>query len=197
MLTDTLNQRWTVLLVRGVIGIVFGVIAMAAPITAVLTLVLLFGLWALIDGIAALAHALMSGTVVERLLMALVGVVALVAAVVAITSPEMTAVALTWFLGIWLVVRGVVEGVTAVWQRGQGWPALIGLALLDLVLGIVLMANPGRAALGIAWFIGLLALVWGLVFVGLAVATWSATRRGTGRHRSGPSVPGVPAGGTP
>jgi uncharacterized membrane protein HdeD (DUF308 family) len=199
MLADVLTQKWTVLLARGVVAVVFGIIAMAAPITAALSLVLLWGLWALVDGIGALVHALTSGTVAERLLMAGLGVVALFAAVVAITSPQMTAVALTWILGVWLAVRGVVEIVTAVVTRGEGWPALIGLGLLDGVLGVLLMANPGSAAIGIAWFIGLLALVWGIVLVGLAVATRSA-QRGAGARPAGPAGPadpGVPAGGTP
>lgn len=202
LLTDLLTEKWTVLLARGVLGIVFGVIAMTAPITAALSLALLWGLWALTDGIATLAHAMASGTTAERLLMAAVGLVALFAGVLAITSPGMTAVALTWVLGIWLTVRGLAEVLTALTSRAEGWPALVGLGLLDVVLGVVLMANPGRAAIGIAWFIGLLALVWGIVLVGLAVVTRSA-QHGAGARPAGPpgpvgpAGPGAAAGGTP
>jgi uncharacterized membrane protein HdeD (DUF308 family) len=168
-----MSLSWQVLVVRGVVGIVFGLVAIFAPITTALAFALMWGIWAVFDGFGAIAQAFSPGaTGKSRLLLVVMGVIALVAGFFAVTSPAMTAVTLTYILGVWLIVRGLFELVaaassTTATPRGL----LIGGGLLDLLLGVLFTVNPGAGAVGIAVVLGLTALAWGVVFVvtGLAV----------------------------
>jgi uncharacterized membrane protein HdeD (DUF308 family) len=173
---DFMTLRWTVLLTRGLIGIAFGVLAMAWPEETVTVLVVLWGCWALVDGIAMLlAIRVVPGTA-PKVVALLAGLVALFIAFFAIARPGVAAATITWFIGVWLVVRGVLEIVEAFGTgASSGRWALVAGGLLDLLIGVLFMLNPGSAILGIAWFLGLLALLWGCVAVGLAFFVRKAT----------------------
>jgi uncharacterized membrane protein HdeD (DUF308 family) len=171
-----LELGWKVLLVRGAMAVVFGIVAMAWPLETAIALALLWGIWALADGIGALAQAFWPGTRSgSRWLPAALGAGAVVVGLLAITSPAITAVALTWILGIWLVARGCLELAYAAFSRAavsraavpRGLMVVVGV--VDLVLGVLFAANPGKSAVGIAFALGLIALVWGLAFVALGL----------------------------
>jgi uncharacterized membrane protein HdeD (DUF308 family) len=170
MKDEMLSLTWKVMVIRGVVGLAFGVIALVWPGETALAFIVLWGIWALIDGIGSLAEGFSTGPRGPRWLHLLMGAVSLVVAVFAIFSPAVTASTLTWLLGIWLIVRGLTEliaGAIGVGDRGRAF--LIGSGIVDLVLGVLFAANPGRAAVGIAWLLGLVALLWGLVFLVLGL----------------------------
>jgi uncharacterized membrane protein HdeD (DUF308 family) len=181
---DWLNVGWKMLLVRGVIAIVFGIVAIVWPISTAIALALLWGFWALFDGIGSLVQAFQPESRGSRVWLVIMGLVALVAAFFAIFSPAVTAVALTWILGIWLIVRGVFEAIGAFSSSSllPRWLLLVGAAL-SLLLGVLFVSNPGRAVVAIAVWLGVTALIWGGVFVAMAIAI----RRGlTSLQRSAP-----------
>lgn len=167
MLRDWLNLSWKLLLIRGTIGVLFGIAAMVWPLSTAIALALLWGFWALLDSAGSFAQAFERGTpAAARLMLVVMAVVALVAAFFAIFSPAVTAVALTWILGIWLVLRGVFEAfaaLTATTLAPRG--LLLASAALDVLLGILFAANPGRGAVTIAFVLGLVAFVWGVIFL--------------------------------
>jgi len=168
---DWLNAGWKVLLVRGVIAILFGIVAIAWPTSTAIALALLWGFWALFDGVGSLVQAFQPESRGSRVWLVIMGLIALVAAFFAIFRPAVTAVALTWILGIWLIVRGVFEAIGAfssslVLPR---WLLLLGAAL-SLLLGALFVANPGRAVVAIAVWLGITAIVWGGAFVAMAIA---------------------------
>jgi uncharacterized membrane protein HdeD (DUF308 family) len=177
MATSLLARSWTYLLVRGLVGVVFGIVAMAAPLSTVAALALLWGFWALFDGVSTLAQAFKAKAPPVRWVLVLTGVLSLVVAFLAIFSPSMTAVALTWALGIWLAGRGALEGVLAlVDSRGSARWSMFASAMLDVLLGTLVMSNPGKSAVAIAFVLGLTALVWGLCLCALA---WWVRRAGS------------------
>jgi uncharacterized membrane protein HdeD (DUF308 family) len=180
---DLLNVGWKLLLVRGVIAILFGIVAIAWPVTTAIALALLWGFWALFDGVGSLVQAFQPESRGSRVWLVIMGLVALVAAFFAIFSPAVTAVALTWILGIWLIVRGVFEAIGAFSSSTllPRWLLLLGAAL-SLLLGVLFVANPGRAAVAIAVWLGVTAIVWGGVFVAMAIAV----RRGVSTLRAAP-----------
>jgi uncharacterized membrane protein HdeD (DUF308 family) len=191
MTHDWLNLSWKMLMARGALAIVFGILAMAWPIETAIALVLLFGLWALVDGAGSFAQAFERGTPTSaRILLSIMGMAALIAAFFAIFSPAVAAVTLTWILGIWLIVRGVFEAVAA-FAASHDTPRwlLLGSAAVDVILGVLFVANPGRSALAIAWVLGLTAVVWGVAFV----ATGFVVRRGEHGATAAPPVAGAPA----
>jgi uncharacterized membrane protein HdeD (DUF308 family) len=173
--TDWMTAGWQFLVVRGVLAVLFGIVAAAWPISTAVALVVLWGVWAAVDGVSSLATALRRGTHPwARLGHGLMGLVGLAVAFLAIVRPGLTAVTLTWVLGIWLLARGVVNLALAVTRTPPAPRALLVLGgLVDLVLGVLFTANPGRAAVGIALTIGLVAILWGVVFI----ATGLAARR--------------------
>lgn len=175
---DWLTLRWTTLLARGLVGVVFGVLAMAWPEETVTVVVVIWGCWALLDGIITLAVVARVPGRAPKVVAILAGVVALLVAFFAIARPGVAAATLTWFLGVWLVVRGVLEIVQAFSadEAGGRWVLVLG-GVVDGVLGVLFMANPGTAVLGIAFVLGLLAFLWGLVFVVLALFARRATPR--------------------
>ncbi|WP_374458028.1 HdeD family acid-resistance protein [Nocardioides sp.] len=163
---------WTHLVLRGVLAVLFGLVAMLFPLSTATALVLLWGVWALADGVVTLVQAFRSPRSPVRPALAVMGLVAIVAGTIAVTDPGLTAVTLTWVIGVWLIARGLLEGVVAVLQPGdQSRIGLFASGAVDVVLGLLFVANPGRSAVGLAWLLGLVALVWGAVLlaVGLVV----------------------------
>jgi uncharacterized membrane protein HdeD (DUF308 family) len=163
---------WKVLMARGVVGVVFGILAMVWPVSTVTALVVLWGIWALVEGIGWLMQASRPESAGNRLGSVVLGVVGLVAAFFAIFSPQVTAETLTWILGIWLIIRGLFEVVGAFSNSllAPRWLILLSAAL-SILLGVFFVANPGRAAVGIAVLLGIIALAWGLVFIAAGLLT--------------------------
>lgn len=182
---DWFSVSWKALVARGAVAIVFGVLAMVWPLETATALALLWGLWALADGIGSLAQAFWPGAGSgSRGLLGAMGAIALIAGIFAVTSPAVTAVALTWILGVWLIARGVFElgaALTSTTAVPRGMLVLVGL--LDLLLGVLFAANPGKGAVGIAFILGLTALAWGVVVV--LTGLW-VRHEGTGHLHPGP-----------
>jgi uncharacterized membrane protein HdeD (DUF308 family) len=175
---DLLTAAWKTLVVRGVIGIVLGIVLIAWPQATIVVLMVLLGIWALIDGIGLAVSAFSKdATAGARLLFAVMALVALVVAFFAIFRPGVAASAVTWVIGIWLLVRGLFELVGAFSSTiaAPRWLLILG-ALLDLVLGWLFVTHSGTAALAIAVLIGILTVAWGVVFVVLGIATRSAAK---------------------
>jgi uncharacterized membrane protein HdeD (DUF308 family) len=175
---DLLTAAWKLLLLRGVIGIVLGIVLVAWPQATIVVLMVLVGIWALIDGIGLAAQVFDKGAGTgQRVLFGVMALVALVVAMVAIFNPDKAASVITWLVGIWLLVRGLFElvGAFSSTVSTPRWLLVLG-ALLDLVLGWLFVTHPGQSAKGIAVLIGILAIAWGVVFVVLALAARSATK---------------------
>ena len=190
---DLLTAAWKLLLLRGVIGIVLGIVLVAWPEATIVVLMVLVGIWALIDGIGLAAHVFDKGARTgQRVLFGVMALIALVVALVAIFRPGLAASAVTWFLGIWLLVRGLFElvGAFSTTVSTPRWLLVLG-ALLDLVLGWLFVSNPGTAVVAVAWVIGLLAIAWGVVFVVLALAARGATKDLPGDSSLPPVIPGA------
>lgn len=180
MLTDWLGTSWKVSLVRGIIAIVFGILAVVWPISTTVTLVWVWGVWALAEGLTSIVHAFRTGTTWSRVGWGLMGLIALAAAFFAIFRPISTAVTLTWILGIWLLVRAVFDVVLA-FSGTRSTPRwlLLATAAVDVVLGVLFIANPGRSALTVTVLLGCFAIIWGIVAIGTAVTTRSWVNRVT------------------
>jgi hypothetical protein len=171
MVKDWMSMSWKAMVVRGAIGIVIGVVALVWPIETAIALALLWGIWALADGISSIGQAFTPEGKSGRGWLIVMGIFALVAGVLAITSPGIAAVVLTWLLGIWLIVRGAFE-VFAAFSSSRvapRWLLLVGAAL-SVVIGVLFVANPGSAVVALAVWLGILVMVWGVVMVVAGIA---------------------------
>jgi len=174
---------WKMLLFTGVLGILFGILAIAWPIETAIAFALLWGIWALADGVGSIVQAFQPDAK-GRVWLVLMGLIALIAAFFAIFSPGVAAVTLTWILGIWLIVRGVFEIVGAFTSSADmsRWLLVVGGAF-SVVLGVLFVANPGKGAVSIAFVLGLMALLWGIAFVVLSLML-----RSQASHVEGPAT---------
>jgi uncharacterized membrane protein HdeD (DUF308 family) len=168
---DLLAKNWWALVLRGVAGIVFGILAFVMPVVTLAALVLLFGAYALVDGIFNIVAAATGGRGARpwwALLLA--GLAGIGAGLVTFFMPGLTALALAYLIGIWAIVTGVLEIVAAVRLRKEirnEW--LLGLSgALAVAFGALLLFAPGAGALAMVLWIGAYALVYGalLVFLG-------------------------------
>jgi uncharacterized membrane protein HdeD (DUF308 family) len=174
-----LRRVWWVLVVRGVLGVLFGILAFAYPGTTLAVLIAFFGAYALIDGILALyfaaraprEHVQIWPFVVE-------GIVGILAGIGAFVAPLVTAIALETLVAAWMFVTGVFELIAAFRLRhaisGEWILAVTGI--LSIIAGLALWVWPVAGLAAIVVVIGAYALVFGLLLIslGLRVRAWSA-----------------------
>ena len=169
---DALTQRWWVVALRGVAAVIFGILALAWPAITLGALVLLFGAYALVDGVCALWTAATGGPAASgrRPWLVLEGVAGVAAGIVAFVWPGITALALLAVIAAWAFVTGVLEIVAAVRLRREieGEWLMVLSGVLSVVFGILLIINPAAGALAVTWLIGAYAIVFGAVLLGLA-----------------------------
>jgi uncharacterized membrane protein HdeD (DUF308 family) len=187
---DWLSLAWKVLVARGVAGLVMGLVILVWPGETILAFVVIWGIWALVDGIGSVVQGLGSDPSGPRWLHLLMGVASLVVAVFAIFSPSVTATTLTWILGIWLVVRGLSEFAGALLGRaGQSRGLLVASGVVDVVLGGLFVANPGKSAVGLAVLFGVVSMLWGAAFLVIGLVVRAQQRQladtGTGTALAG------------
>jgi uncharacterized membrane protein HdeD (DUF308 family) len=165
-------SRSTVLIVRGLVGVVFGVIAFAWPGLTILVLIGIFAAYALLDGITTLWLGLTSTPTEQRMWApALQGIVGIAAGVFTFLWPGVTTLALLLVVAAWAMVTGALEIVAAIKFRrvivGDWLLALSGI--LSVVFGGLLFAFPALGLIGIAWALAAYAMVSGIVLIALGV----------------------------
>ena len=182
---------WRMLAVRGVAAVLFGVAALVWPDLTLWALVVLFGAFVLVDGVMALVAAFTRSQETEgtRALLVLHGLLGIAAGAITFFWPGITALALLYVIAAWAFLIGILRIVGAVRLRkviDNEW--LLGLTgLLWIALGAVLVVTPGTGALAIVWAIGLLALLAGVVELGLAWKVRRIQQAGRGRAPAAPA----------
>jgi uncharacterized membrane protein HdeD (DUF308 family) len=167
--TQVSRNYWWILAIRGLLAVLFGLAAFVWPGLTLLVLVLLFGAYALVDGVIAVIVSLQERRIFARWwVLLLEGLVGIAAGVLTFVWPGITALALLYVIAAWAIVTGILEIVTAFSARlplAIEWTlALAGL--LSVALGVLLAILPGPGLLGLVWLIGIYAIVFGvLLFV--------------------------------
>jgi uncharacterized membrane protein HdeD (DUF308 family) len=157
----------TSLIVRGVLAIIIGIIAVAWPGATILALILLFAVYAFMDAVFEGAQAFGSQRVwpvLGHLTLALIDVAA---GVVAVLWPAPTVLVLTLVVGIWAIVAGVFE-ITAAFLRGEsaGTRAMfIVTGLLSIAFGAIVVDRPAVGTLTIALLFGLFSITRGVTAI--------------------------------
>ena len=167
---SALHRSWWLLLLRGIAAVVFGVLTFAWPQISLLSLILVYGIYAVADGILALIAAIRGGGVAPRWWLALGGIASLVAGGLAFAWPGLTALVLVYLIGFWSIMRGVLEIVGAIRLRKEipnEWS--LGLAgALSVIFGLILVFAPGAGVMGLLWLIAAWAVLFGLLLIWVA-----------------------------
>ena len=167
-LLQSLGRMWWLVLLRGLAAIVFGILAWAWPGVTLITLVLFWGAYALVDGVAALVSGWQtkdSGKPMWQIV--LIGVIGIAAGIFTFAQPEVTAVALLILIAAWAIVHGVLEIAAAIRLRKEirnEW-LLIVSGIISVLFGALMIANPGAGAMALLWVIGVFAVAYGALLV--------------------------------
>ena len=165
---EALKRYWWVPVIRGISGIVFGIIAFAYPGIALATLVLLFGAWMLIDGVFRIIGATAGrASDPDWGFHLIIGILGIVVGILTFRAPRITALALIIYVAAWALMIGAAEIALAVKLRreikGEWFLILMGLA--SIVFAVLLLWNPGPGALALLWLIASYAIVFGVLAI--------------------------------
>src|ERR1700730_16608613 len=169
-LSSTLKRNWTVVAARGVFGIIIGLIAFLFPGPTLLSLVGLFAVFLIIDGVLAIVAAVRAASKSERWgLLTFEGIAGIVAGRAAMAMPGLTVFVFVGLLAAWALVSGALElraAFNLATDHGRWWLALGGI--ISIVFGIVLVAAPVFGALVVSWWVGAYATFFGACLLALA-----------------------------
>ncbi|WP_338888225.1 HdeD family acid-resistance protein [Rhodococcus sovatensis] len=176
------KDLWWAVLIRGIFAVIFGIVALAWPAVTVWALVVVFGAYAIVDGLSAIYRAISARKVESGWVWWLLGgLVSLGAGIVAFVWPEITALAAVFVIGIWAIMGGLLEIAGSIRLRkldgASHWGMLLFAGILELVFGLVLVFFPISGILSIVWLIGVFALVFGVLLVVSAFQVRSAAKK--------------------
>lgn len=162
------SKVWWAFLIRGLAAIVFGILALAWPAATLSVLVILFGAYALVDGIFLVIKAVSSWKAHDdRWPLLLEGFLGIGIGVITFVAPGVTAIALLFYIAGWSLATGIVEIVSAIRLRkeisGEFWWILSGIA--SILFAVLLMLFPGAGALGVIWLISTYAIIFGVLLI--------------------------------
>jgi uncharacterized membrane protein HdeD (DUF308 family) len=170
-LNVVLARNWWALLIRGVLAVVFGVLAFVNPGVTLATLVLLFGAYSLVDGVFSIVAGLRAAQRHERWWpFALEGLLSIVVGIIAFAMPAATAFALLMLASAWSIVTGLFRIAAAIRLRREieGEWLLILNGVLSVAFGVVIALFPGPGLVTVVWLVGFYAIVFGVILIALA-----------------------------
>ncbi|GAA1881060.1 HdeD family acid-resistance protein [Pseudonocardia ailaonensis] len=170
-LRPLLKTAWWLVLIRALLILAFGIITLASPGIALVALVVVFGVYAIMDGVTAISLAVRSrGTEKSWGWTAAQGAISVIAGIVALVWPGVTALSLLYVIAFWAIVLGVAgiaEGIRGR-HTDDRWGWTIAKGALDIVFGILLLVWPATGILALLWLVGVFSVAGGLVLGVLA-----------------------------
>jgi uncharacterized membrane protein HdeD (DUF308 family) len=167
-----LAKAWWLLLIRGIAAIVFGILAFAWPGLTLVTLVLFYGAFAMVDGVIALVAAFTGGAKpVPTWWLVVIGLLGIGAGIATFMMPGITAILLILFMGGWALVHGIFEIIGAIQLRKEidnEWMLILS-GVVSVLFGLIVLIAPGAGALGLVWAIAAYSIVFGISFIALSL----------------------------
>lgn len=183
------KKVWIFAIIRGVLGIIFGLVALFAPIATAVVLAIVIGAWAIVDGVFDIIEAIRHRGSSSMALRIVWGAVSILFGILVLVWPGMSLGVLVIFVGIWAIIIGVLEIMASIRHRAvpnSGWVwGIIGGALA-ILFGILVLVRPGTGLLTIIWIIGIWAIAWGITLIVLGVQLRKAANT-TGAGTSPPA----------
>lgn len=168
---QAVSAQWWILLVRGLVAIALGVIALLFPAAMALAIALLFGAYALVDGIIAIVASLRMSHAEGRWWWLLVeGIIGVVFGIAALVWPAISLLALVYLMAFWALATGITA-ITTAWRlrtvvHGE-WLWIAG-GIVSIVFGLGILLAPGLGALALVVVFAWYAIFFGIAFIGVA-----------------------------
>ena len=166
-----LAHNWWMLLLRGIIAVIFGLLCVAYPNVTLFVLKIMFGVYALVDGIFALASSISTAKRNPWWSTILEGIAGVSLGLLILIWPDITGFALLYLIGAWAVITGIFEINAAVRLRqhfANEWLLILSGAA-SVIFGLLILVIPRAGALAVVWWIGTYAIVFGIFYVALAI----------------------------
>jgi uncharacterized membrane protein HdeD (DUF308 family) len=164
----TLARNWWAIALRGLVAVLFGLLTFFVPAITLVTLVLLFGVYALLDGLFnVIAFIRVPG---HHWALLIEGVIGIVAGILTFAWPAITTIVLLYVIAFWAIFTGIFEIIAGIRLRKvitNEWLLLV-VGVFSLLFGILILFAPGVGALAIVLWIGAYACVFGIFLPALA-----------------------------
>lgn len=177
------QRSWWSLMIRGILAVIFGMLALFAPAKTLDFLIVLFGVFVLVVGLVATLGAIMHRKESENWWLILIpGIAGIVIGIISMAMPAFTQTVIIYLIAIWALVSGIGQLYSAMKLRrdveGEWMPILIGI--ISIVLAVLLFARPLDAAATVMWLVGLFVLVIGILWIlmGFRVRRWTGGQGG-------------------
>jgi uncharacterized membrane protein HdeD (DUF308 family) len=168
-LGEALARNWWLIALRGVLGMIFGVIALVMPVATILALVLLFSAYMVVDGAIAIYAAIRAARKQEGWgFLVFQGIASLAAAAIAFMWPGLTVVAFVLLIAAWSIVSGCLMLAAAMRTEQARWWLVLGGAAA-LLYGFLMIVAPLSGAVVLTWWLGAFALVFGAALIILSL----------------------------
>jgi uncharacterized membrane protein HdeD (DUF308 family) len=166
------KKIWIFAIIRGVLAIIFGLIALFSPIATAVALAILIGAYAIVNGVFDIIEAIRHRGSSSMVLRIVLGAVSILFGILVLVWPGISLAILVIMVGIWAIIIGIIQIVASVRHRAvphSGWVwGIIGGAL-SILFGILVLIWPGTGLVSIIWIVGIWAIVWGITLIVLGV----------------------------
>lgn len=178
-LQELLERRWWLIALRGLAGILFGIICFANPLLAGASLILLFAVYSIVDGLFGLAAAFGQARQGERWVwLAVEAVASLVIGILMLTMQGFALAFLFLFITVKSLAGGILLTLAAFKLDGaHGRGLLLGAGLVSVAFGILLILAPLLGAKILIWWIGAWSLLFGALLLALSFKLRGFARR--------------------
>ena len=190
-----LSKNWWMVALRGVISIVFGILLLLAPPLVITTMVLFFGAYALVDGVAAIVTAIQNRNQERWWYTLLEGIIGVIAGILVFAYPLFATITAVYFVlyivAFWAILGGIFQIMQAIELRkeieGEIWLGLSGL--LSVLFGVFLIFAPGAGILALLTIIAAYAIAFGVMLIILAFRLRGHGSQGQAQSGSGTRQP--------
>lgn len=167
-----LARYWWMLVLRGILSIIFGIIAFMYPASTLASLIIFFGVWMLVDGIFMIGNALFSRSVINDWVLELMfGLLSVLLGAMVLSAPGITALVAVIYGALWFMIRGIGDIVYAIKLRKliPNEALMILGGLLSVLVGFMILWNPASGALVLLWLIAGYAVIFGFMAIALGI----------------------------
>lgn len=172
---------WWVVLIRGILAVLFGIVALVWPGITVWALVVVFAVYAIVDGAVLVWHSIRDRATLDGWgLWLAMGVVSVLAGLVALFWPGITALVLLYLIAFYAILFGIIGIVGALRFRKvpeSGWVWSLIAGVVAVLFGVLLLIFPGSGILGLIVLLGIYAILFGILLIVMSFQVRSAAKK--------------------